>query len=134
MNLQKIKILASRGESETLEFKKSTAQLFAAFETICAFLNGEGGVVLIGVTDDGKIIGQDVSDNTRQAIAHEIAKLEPATYIDIQYVRLKEGKTVICIIVERGVHAPYVYDGRAFQRNQSTKIRMSQHRYEQLLI
>ena len=94
MNLQKIKTLVSQGESKTLEFKKSTAQLFAAFETVCAFLNGEGGIVLIGITDNGKIIGQDVSDNTKQAIAHEIAKLEPPAHIDVQYLKLKNGKTI----------------------------------------
>ena len=30
------------GESETLELKRSTAQLGAAAKTICAFLNGQG--------------------------------------------------------------------------------------------
>lgn len=37
--------IIAQGESETLEFKKSTAQLTSALETICAFLNGKGGVV-----------------------------------------------------------------------------------------
>ena len=40
--------LIAQGESETLEFKRSTAELKRAGETLCAFLNGEGGKVLIG--------------------------------------------------------------------------------------
>lgn len=52
MNLKSLKSLVKLGESETLEFKKSTAQLQSAFESVCAFLNNNGGVVLIGVNDD----------------------------------------------------------------------------------
>jgi ATP-dependent DNA helicase RecG len=35
--------LIAQGESETLELKRSTAELKPAGETLCAFLNGEGG-------------------------------------------------------------------------------------------
>lgn len=41
--------LIAQGESETLELKRSTAELKRAGERHCAFLNGEGGRVLIGV-------------------------------------------------------------------------------------
>jgi len=49
--------LIARGESETLELKHPTAELKRAGETLCAFLNGEGGKVLIGVAPDGRLIG-----------------------------------------------------------------------------
>jgi predicted HTH transcriptional regulator len=44
------------GESATLEFKKSTAELRRTGETLCGFLNGDGGRVLIGVTPAGKAV------------------------------------------------------------------------------
>jgi ATP-dependent DNA helicase RecG len=71
MNLEQLKHLIGKGESGNIEFKKSTGQLRAAFETICAFLNGQGGTVLLGVDDTGKIIGQEITDNTRQEIARK---------------------------------------------------------------
>ncbi len=46
-NLNTIKKLIFQGESENIEFKKSTAQLKPAFETLCAFLNNNGGTVII---------------------------------------------------------------------------------------
>ena len=49
------------GESATLEFKRSTAELRRAGETLCGFLNGDGGRVLIGVAPDGKPVGQRAS-------------------------------------------------------------------------
>lgn len=134
MDIDQVKALAAQGESNTLEFKKTTAQLRPAFETICAFLNGKGGVVLMGVNDDGKIIGQDVTDNTRQEIAREIKKIEPPVHIEVHYIHFKDSKYVIAIEALFGRHMPYVYDGRGYERNQSTTGKMSQHKYEQLLV
>ena len=57
MNLADVKRMVAEGESETVEFKRSTGLLVRASETLCAFLNGEGGTVLIGVTDSGRIVG-----------------------------------------------------------------------------
>jgi ATP-dependent DNA helicase RecG len=134
MDIEWIKSLVAQKESHTLEFKKSTTQLKAAFETLCAFLNEQGGTVLIGVTDSGKIAGQDVTDNTRQEIARELNKIEPPAQITVDYVLTDNGKRVIVLQATAGSYVPHVYDGRPFQRNQSTTIKMAQHRYEQLLV
>jgi predicted HTH transcriptional regulator len=47
-----------------VELKKSTAVLRRTGETLCGFLNGDGGWVLIGITPVGKAISQSVSDRT----------------------------------------------------------------------
>jgi ATP-dependent DNA helicase RecG len=136
MNLQQIEALITKGESQHLEFKKSTAQLKPAFETVCAFLNNndKGGIILLGVTDKGQPVGQQVTDNTRQEIAREIKKIEPKPEIEVHYVDLTAEKQIIFIKVLYGKHIPYAYDGRAFERNQSSTERMTQHRYEQLIV
>jgi ATP-dependent DNA helicase RecG len=134
MNIQQLEKLVKQGESETVEFKKSTALLRSAFETICAFLNGKGGTVLIGVNDKGDLIGQNMTDNTRQEIANELNKIEPPAHLKVHYISMNKNKSVIAIRVNTNHHAPYIYDGRAFHRNQSTTSRMLQHRYEQLLV
>ncbi len=59
MNINIPQILA-KGEGVSVEFKKARNKLpESLFETICAFLNRNGGVVLLGVTDDKKIEGVD---------------------------------------------------------------------------
>lgn len=68
MTLNELHQLVAKGESDTLEFKKSTAELEGAFETICGFLNHKGGTVLIGVGNNGTIIGQDVADSTQKKL------------------------------------------------------------------
>lgn len=133
MDIKKIKSLVAQKESEALEFKKTTGQLHAGFETLCAFLNGEGGTILFGVGDDGRISGQDISDSTRQAIANEIHKLEPPAQLEINYILIEKNKYVISIQTESGTHAPYSYDGRPFQRHQSVTKKMHQQRYDELI-
>ena len=46
--LATLQSLIAQGESETLEFKRSTAELRRVGETLSAFLNGDGGQVLLG--------------------------------------------------------------------------------------
>jgi len=57
MDLTELRALIDEGESETLEFKRSTGELRPGMETICAFLNGQGGRVLFGVSNSGRIQG-----------------------------------------------------------------------------
>jgi ATP-dependent DNA helicase RecG len=116
MDIHQIEAMVKQGESQGLEFKKSTVQLKPAFETACAFLNGKGGIVLIGVSDNGQIVGQDVTDNTRQEIAREINKIEPPAQIEIAYFRIKYNKYIISIEVVSGNHAPYTYDGECITK------------------
>ena len=69
--LQKF-IAESKGEWEHIEFKKTTGELHGGMETRCGFLNGTGGKVLFGVTNAGKIQGQDMADAIRQIGVSEV--------------------------------------------------------------
>ncbi len=136
MNFADIERLALREESEQVEFKKSTAQLGPAAKTLCAFLNGQGGRVVVGVTDDRKVLGQVVADKTRREIAAALAHFEPPASVDVEMVDVPgEDRKVIVLSVERLQETrPFVYDGRAYQRVQSTTSVMPQERYERMLL
>ena len=109
-----ISSLIAGKESGQVEFKETTGQLERGMETLCAFLNGEGGTVLFGVTDKGKIIGQEVSDKTKRDIGEAINRLEPTAVVHISYVPLKDSdKKVIVFNVENtGAKRPCSYKGR----------------------
>lgn len=89
----------SSGESETLEFKRSTGELRAATRTLCAMLNHRGGRVLFGVEPDGRVAGQHVSGRTVEDLAQELREIDPPSFPDrpsveavlIQKGRLKES-------------------------------------------
>lgn len=58
MHLEELKKLLVKGESEKLEFKKTTSPRAEAAKTVCALLNGLGGFVLFGLSDKGEIFSK----------------------------------------------------------------------------
>jgi ATP-dependent DNA helicase RecG len=130
-----IEKLAAQGESETLEFKRSTGELREAMQTLCAFANGSGGIVLIGVRSDGKIIGQQVTEQTLHDIAAARDRFEPPIDVAIERIEVASGRAVLVLIVAgTSDSVPCACDGRAFERIGNTTRRMSQERFEALLL
>lgn len=63
MTINEIQQLIIKEETRTLEMKKSTGELKEAMHTACAFLNTDGGMIIIGISPNSlKIIGQDVTE------------------------------------------------------------------------
>ncbi len=79
MNLEEVTAWAAEGESETQEFKVTTSEQYEALKALCGMLNGRGGRVLFGVTPDGKVVGQQVGEQTIHKLAQDInQKFDPA--------------------------------------------------------
>lgn len=100
MNIDNLDIVAeliTKKENEQVEFKETTGQLERGMETLCAFLNREGGTVLFGVTDKGKIIGQEVSDKTKRDIAEAIRRIEPFASVEISYIIFRMPTRVLSL-------------------------------------
>jgi len=134
MDLKALKLLVSGGESETVEFKKTTGQLRRAAETICGMLNGTGGRVLIGVTPEGRILGQTVSDKTIREVAEVLQKFEPPASIFQVRVNIADTKAVLVLeAIPNPEFRPYAFDGRPYQRIGSTTSIMPQATYQLLL-
>ena len=135
-NLDIVKQLIAEKENGHVEFKETTGQLERGMETLCAFLNGEGGTVLFGVNDKGKIIGQDVSDKTKRDIADAINRLEPVTAVHISYAPLQnsEKKVIAFHVDDTRFNRPFCYKGRPYMRVESVTTTMPQAKYNELLI
>ena len=103
-------------------------------ETLCAFLNGDGGFVVFGVDDDGKIVGQQVADTTNRQIAECLRQFEPFPLVDVDYVSLDEEKYLIVLSVANNREKPYVYKGRAYVRVESSTSTMPQRQYDDMLL
>ena len=135
MDLAELKKIVAAGESETVEFKKSTGQLRRAGETLCAFLNGQGGRVFIGVTPQGKAVGQQITDSTLREVAAMLARFEPPAPISQGRIRLPNGPEALVLAASAlAGDGPFTFEGRAYQRIGSTTSVMPQARYEALLL
>lgn len=129
-------LITTDTETDSVEYKETTGQLERGMESICAFLNGCGGTVLFGVNDKGKIIGQDVSDTTKRAIAEAINRIEPSTTVQIFYVPLPDtDKKVIALHVEDvRFNRPFMYKSRPYMRIESVTTTMPHSTYNELLL
>ena len=136
MKITELKKLTSQGESETVEFKKSTSLLTACGEALCGFLNHRGGTVLIGVNQKQELIGQDVNDRTQQELANLIRKIEPAAPVEIHRVKLSKPRLEIIALraSESRQNRPFLFDGKPYQRIGTTTSIMPQSRYQELLL
>lgn len=129
-----LELLVSKGESQTLEFKKSTGELKEVCKSICGMLNASGGHVLIGISNSGQILGQDVSDQTIRDINLELQKLEPSFSPEISFIEVDHSKKVIIIMVNLTNQRPYTYDGKAYLREGNLTAQMSKDEYEGLIL
>ena len=122
MTKQEVKNIIQKGENIRIEFKESKNKLpKTLFETVCAFLNTDGGTILLGVNDNGKIKG--INPNNISQLKKDIAnlannpeKLHPVYFLQINEFEI-DGKKIIALEVPV---SPQVHktNGKIFVRNQ----------------
>ncbi len=132
---KRLSALVGEGEGYALEFKRSTGELKEAMQTLCEFLNGSGGTLLFGVRPDGRIEGQQVSDQTLRDVAQAGERFEPPADLEIQRLPIGPSREVLAVTVQpRPDTGPFVYDGRPYERVASTTRRMAQTKYDKRLL
>ncbi len=118
IDLGYIQYLTENHEGVDVEFKETTGQLERGMETLCGMLNGNGGIVVFGVKNSGKIIGQEIGDKTTRMIGEALRRFEPSVEIQPRYIKLPD--TDKCLIAFESIghnpSAPFAYDGRPYQR------------------
>lgn len=131
--LREIQRVVARGESLQAEFKRSTGQRTEAARTICGMLNAAGGFVIFGVTDDGRIQGQQVTAGTLADVARELGRIDPQALLSPEAVVLDGGHSLVVVRVPKG-DGPYTYDGRPYLRVGSTTVLMGTEEYQRRLV
>ena len=89
-------------ESEALELKEKYTDTIA--KEIVSFLNTTGGTILIGVKDNGTVIGVNKIDEVLRKISDIItSQIEPNPQDEIKSeLQFDEGKTIIAIHINKG--------------------------------
>ncbi|MGD0740430.1 MAG: RNA-binding domain-containing protein, partial [Terracidiphilus sp.] len=117
MNSQAIQELITGGESDRLEFKSGDVTPSALAKVLCAFLNARGGLILLGVTEKGKVIGVKNAKALESIFKKELPKLiSPSALWDIEQVRV-DGVDVLVINAPEGQDQPYVTEGAIYSRH-----------------
>ena len=108
MNIDNVKKLISEGENSHVEFKSEAVSNEDLSIVMISFLNGQGGIILLGVEDDGIITGIAGSLDKKMNAINQIAynRVKPAI-IPILNSFIIKNKLIISIKLEKGIQKPY---------------------------
>lgn len=127
-----------KGESQTLEFKKSLNLQRKGLEALCAMVNSDlaRGMVVFGIEADGTVCGveQGNLDTAQRSLSQTIRnKFEPPLIVQIEVDELNDRKVLI-LSAERYRGIPYhEYDGRAWLRQGTENHRLNLAEKQQLI-
>jgi len=129
-----LKDLIHKGESDTVEFKKSVSEWKEIVETISAFSNTKGGVIIVGVGDNGRIYGINIGKNTIEDLTNKIlTNTDPKIYPEITVSSI-EDKKVIVIKIEKFPYDVVFAFGKPFERVGRSTVRMSKDEYKKRIL
>ncbi len=126
------------GESNTLEFKRIVRdKLTRALESICAFANGEGGYLILGIEDAAKAVGHDrvYGVEERPANVDELKRLvreritptlAEAYFVDIPCT-LRDGSpgNIVVVDVAKGIDVHSILGGGTWVRESLSNRQMT---------
>jgi ATP-dependent DNA helicase RecG len=120
MTQEQLQQIIQNGENISVEFKKCTTELtHTVFETVCSFLNRTGGHLILGVDNNGKIVG--VNSNSIESMIKNFVNtvnnpemLSPTFYFSPE-VFLIDGKQIIYIYIPESSQV-HRYKGKIYDR------------------
>jgi len=101
-----IKKLIQAGEHQQLDFKFEISDSRKIAKTLVAFSNTDGGTLLIGVKDNGKIAGVRSEEEFYMVQAAANMYCKPEIVFESKRWPV-DGKTVLEIIIPKGTDYPY---------------------------
>jgi hypothetical protein len=103
---QHVARLLDEGENKEVEFKEMLGDGRTFIQSVVAFANTQGGTILVGVSDDARVIGTK-SREDQQRIAEWIeTRLDPPATLSFETMRVQE-KEVLVVRVSKGANPPY---------------------------
>ena len=80
-------------------------------KSVSAFANGEGGVLVFGISDDDHVLGLADAEGDAEKISEEIkSKLDPVPIVKFE-LKETDGKKLVLLYVYPGQETPYYYIG-----------------------
>jgi len=115
---EQVKLLIRQGESLTVEFKERyTARVD---EDIVAFANAKGGTLLLGVRNDGIVVGERLTNDLKAKINSLTRNCKPTITTELSQI----GE-VVAVVVPEGAEKPYSCGSGYYRRLDGNTQKMS---------
>lgn len=94
-------------ENDNLEFKRELTD--SIIKEIIAFCNTNGGTIILGYDDNGKVVGLNNAKEDLDRLSSKINdSIEPSVnFLVSSRIEVEEGKQIIIVEVLRGTNKPY---------------------------
>lgn len=110
MDLKELNAIVENGEDGKHQFKSDVKNADSLGSEMAAFANDKGGMILIGVADNGEVHGLSKEDVRRinglisnSASQHVRSPLS----VDSENIAVGEGRVVIVVTIPKGIDKPY---------------------------
>ncbi len=112
MTAADIERLAGRGEGPTLEFKQRTPEPPRLAKEIIAFANTDGGRLIIGIDDDGNVVGVKDAEEEEFTLRNALeAHCAPRIKWRTERVEITRKRDVVVVAVPRSKLRPHFLIG-----------------------
>ena len=125
MTPEHLHALIAQREGPALEFKRALTKDLG--RELCAFANSDGGTLLIGISDLGRIVGVADRNRTKSRVRSIARSADPPIEVEIDAI-----DEVLRVTVPIQPHKPYSHGGRFFRRDGATSQQMSRAEIEDL--
>lgn len=116
-------------ESKKIEYKELVTKSF--LKTVSAFANYGTGKIIFGISNDMKVVGFENPVQVCLNIENMINdSIEPIPNFTLEV----NGDSTIVLTVKEGLHKPYLYNNKAYQRNDSATIEVDRVSFTRLIL
>jgi ATP-dependent DNA helicase RecG len=129
MEEKELRRALTSGETEILEFKESPNKAFC--KTISAFANTKGGTILLGVNNEGGIVGVESSTKFLEDLTNRLVN-KLSLYPEIETIDIESRRVIVVRLARSGY--PVSYEGRYYERVGNTTREMSPKKLQALLL
>jgi len=134
MTPSELRKIVARGETETLELKATMPAQQTIAKHVCGFLNAQGGRLLIGVAEQGHVVGLHNAERVAEELRHDLmAAISPPALWTVERVEVGDEEIVL-IQVPEGMDKPYVVDGAIHLRRGGATVPASRSEISALIL
>ena len=127
--MEELQRLILSGENDRVDFKQRVTQPEKIARTLVSFANARGGVILVGVKDNGTISGIDPEEEKHTLQLAADFYCDPPVKVKYEEVE-EDNRTVLKVIVAESAHKPHYAkvkddDWRGYVRVKDTSVQTS---------
>ena len=116
-------------ENKALEYKSDLTKSY--LKTVSAFANYGTGRIIFGVTDDYRIVPISDAKSFCESLENQMNdSLKPVP----KYTLTIQKDKTICLTVYQGENTPYLYNNKAYRRNDSATIEVDDYEMKRLIL